>query len=164
MKTYELRAKIRVQAGRKPIPSVGILDSQSVKTTEIGGDERGYDKVKNVEGRKRRLLVDTMGLILVVIVHSAAFQDRAGAKLGFQQLATTFTRLVLIRADGGYTGKLLDWVRGLRTYWRIRIEIVKRNDQQTLPPTEQGLRTIAGHQGNHDLLGDDPPEATQTGI
>jgi putative transposase len=123
-----LRAAVRIQSGRKRQPSAAILDSQSVKTTDRGGASRGYDAGKKINGRKRHILVDTMGLLLVVVVHAASIQDRDGAKLVLEQLRHRFTRLRLIWADGGYAGALLEWVRTLRRRNRLRLEIVKRSD------------------------------------
>jgi len=104
-----LRVEVRVAAGREPEPSAAVLDSQSVKTTETPG-VRGYDAGKKVNGRKRHLLVDTLGLLLMVIVHAANIQDRDGAKLLLEKAKGRFPRLRLIWADGGYAGKLVDWV------------------------------------------------------
>ena len=100
-----LRDKVRRQAGRKTSPSAAILDSQTVKTTEVGGT-RGYDAGKKINGRKRHLVVDTLGLILVVVVHSAGIQDQDGALsvLGaLHRLRSRFCRLKVIFADIAYS-------------------------------------------------------------
>jgi putative transposase len=123
-----LRATVRQAEGRHRQPSAAILDSQSVKTTRRGGPDRGYDAGKKVNGRKRHILVDTIGLVLLVVVHAASQQDRDGAKLVLQKLQHRYTRLRLIWADGGYAGALIEWVRAIRTRNRLQLQIVKRND------------------------------------
>lgn len=105
---HTLDERVRLQAGRQPTPSAAILDSQSVKTTERGGPH-GHDDAKKLSGRKRHLLVDTVGLVLTVLVHSADLPDRTGARslLGMlQPIIRTVQRLELIWADNGYLGPL----------------------------------------------------------
>lgn len=115
----------RKNAGKNVTPSIGIIDSQSVKTTSVDGEERGYDAGKKTKGRKRHIVVDTMGLIICVMVHSAEIQDRDGAKLIMDKIKHDLVQLVKIFADGGYAGKLVDYAT--KAYSWI-IEIVKRND------------------------------------
>ena len=88
----------------------------------------GYDAGKKINGRKRHISVDTIGLILAVVVHSAAIQDRDGAKLVIARLAGLFPRLKLIWADGGYAGQLVEWVKNA---YQLTLEIVKKPDGAT---------------------------------
>jgi putative transposase len=105
-----LRTQIRHKTKRKTSPSLAIIDTQSVKTTEQGGP-RGKDPHKMVSGRKRHLLVDTLGLILAVVVHSAGIQDRDGAKLVLEKIKGCFPRLTKILADAIYNGGIAAWAR-----------------------------------------------------
>ena len=104
-----LRSLCRIQSGRQASPSLGLIDSQSVKTSSMT-QQKGYDGGKKIQGRKRHIVTDTIGFILAVVVHSADIQDRDGAKLVLQQLRFRFPRLRKILADGGYTGELVVWV------------------------------------------------------
>lgn len=112
---------------KKKAPTAAILDSQSVKVSNHGG-VRGYDAGKKILGRKRHLLVDTLGLILHVVVHSAAIQDRDGAKLVLPVLLERFGWLRAIFVDGGYSGTLVAWVKELLPRRGLNLAIVKRSD------------------------------------
>ena len=124
-----LRQQVRHAADRQRQPSAGMVDRQSVKSSECS-DQRGYDAGKKINGRKRHLLVDTLGLVLLVMVLPANIQDRDGAR---QLLAKHFGRRTRRRvkhlwADGGYAGSLVAWVL---EKWRCTVEIVKRTELHT---------------------------------
>ena len=119
-----LRRFVRLCVGRTEDPSVGIIDSQSVKGTDIAL-ETGYDAGKKIKGRKRHLLTDTEGLLLDVKVHSAGIQDRDGAKLLLSHAKKVLETIKKIFSDGGYAGKLVAWVQ---KKFGITLEIVKRSE------------------------------------
>ena len=104
-----LRSRLREKNGRHKQPTAGCLVSQRVKCTAVPG-ERGYDAGKKINGRKRHILVDTLGLLLTVVVTAAGVQDRDGARLLLQHLPGGCKKLRKIWVDGGYSGRLVEWV------------------------------------------------------
>jgi Transposase and inactivated derivatives len=122
----ELRERTRLKAGRQSSPSIGLIDSQSVKTTRIGGSQRGFDGGKNVKGRKRHIVTDTSGLLLSAVSHAANTHDSKAGLAVIETLKHRFPRLVKILADGGYRGQLIDYVKEL-CGWEL--EITLRSDK-----------------------------------
>ncbi|MBV8381892.1 MAG: IS5 family transposase [Planctomycetaceae bacterium] len=119
-----LRQRVRCREGRPDGPTAAIIDSQSVKGTRTSG-LRGYDAGKKVKGTKRHLLVDTAGLLLLIVVHAANVQDRDGAKLVLARAREKCPGVRLVWADGGYAGKLVAW---LQQFCGWVLEIVKRSE------------------------------------
>ena len=112
---------------KKKAPTAAIIDSQSVRTASQAG-VRGYDAGKKITGRKRHVLVDTQGNILALKVTTADVQDRDGAKLLLNVLTVAFGWLMLIWADGGYAGKLIEYVAEIPRHRHVKLGIVKRSD------------------------------------
>ena len=185
-----LRAAVREAEGRDREPSGAVIDSQAVKSTGVGGPERGYDGAKRLSGRKRHLLVDTGGLVLGVRVHTASLHDRDGAQgLLTDELKEELPRLELVWADGAYTSGFRQWAEGERggrvevphhpdrQLWRYGLEekprgfrvfaeeVGGREDLRVARPSSaagQGLREAGGDRGRHDPCGHEPDYAPQT--
>jgi putative transposase len=133
-----LREHLRTRLGRNPQPSAAIVDSQSVKTTGVGGEQRGYDGGKKIRGRKRHLLVDTEGLLLKVKVHSAKVPEQDGLKLLLDSAHTaTLSGLKHLWLDAGYEGSGKRWVEEVIG---LNVEIVRRPPK---PAPEEVLKAWA---------------------
>ena len=123
-----LRDIVRKIAGRDESPSLALIDSQSIKTTRLGGQDRGVDGGKKVKGRKRHIITDSTGLLLAVVVHAANLHDSKAAIDVIKLLRGRFKRLVKILADGGYRGELIEKTK---TSFGWILEVVLRSDHST---------------------------------
>ena len=121
-----VRGKLRRKLGRKTSPSAAVIDCQNVKTTAVGG-ERGFDGFKKIKGRKRHVVVDTLGLLLAVVVHAAHLHESLQAERVLARLEGRFPRLKVIFADQGYAGGLIALVR--QVYGWV-LHVVRRQEGQ----------------------------------
>ena len=161
---HQLREDSREASGREKTPSAAIVDAQSVKTTLVKG-ERGFDAGKKVNGRKRHIIVDTMGLLLMVIVTTANVQDKPGAKLLLTRLAQKLSlpRLKVIWADQGYNGNpIVQWVADQFSWlW----EVITRQDNVkgfVVVPKRWVVERTFGWLNNYRRLSKDYEELTDT--
>jgi transposase len=143
----DLRDRVRAVVGRKGAPTAAVIDSQSVKGSEmISRTRRGYDARKKINGTKRHIAVDALGLLLTVLVTAASVQDRDAAKPLLWNLRKAFPSVRLAWADGGYAGKLVTWATA-KLKPKLTLEIVKRPDDlhtfQVLPRRWVVERTLS---------------------
>ena len=132
-----LRRCLRERLGREPEPSAGIVDAQSVKTTGVGGEQRGFDGGKKVRGRKRHILVDTEGLVIEARVHSAKVPDQDGIRRLLDPARERLPRLSYLWADAGYRGRGKEWAEDALG---VEVEVVNRTPK---PPPEKVLKIWA---------------------
>src|SRR5215212_6184044 len=125
----ELRERLRCRLGRDPHPSAGIVDSQSARTSGVGGQERGFDPAKKVQGSKCHLLVDTEGLVLKAKVHSARVPDQDGIRLLLESARSGLSRLKHLWVDAGYQGRGKRWAEEVSG---LSVEVV-RKPQKPIP-------------------------------
>lgn len=155
-----LRAHLRESEAKRCRPTAAILDSQSVKSDPHGGSV-GYDAAKRIKGRKRHILVDTLGLLLGVLVTPANITERAGAQDLLKRTLGWFTWLRLLWVDGGYHGEAFTrWVQGLGA--KLKVQVVKRSDPgfKVLPRRWVVERTFAWFMRQRRLVRD--YETTET--
>jgi putative transposase len=122
-----LRGLVRQRAGRTAESTAAIIDSQSAKTSGVGGPARGYDGGKRVKGRKRHVLVDVMGLVLAVCVHAADVQDRRGARQLVEAMPDVLRSVQVVWADQGYTGPFAEWLHEMHA---THLEVVRHPARQ----------------------------------
>ncbi len=150
-----VRAETRVKSGRHKHPTAGSLDSQSVKTSSVAGEAQGFDAGKKIKGRKRHIVVDTMGFVMAIVVTSAAVQDRDGAKILLNRLDGSAKKMRKIWVDGGYRGLLLEWVK---FHFRFCLEVILRISEQkgfvVLPKRWVVERTFAWFSNNRRMSKD----------
>ncbi len=120
--------KTRKESGRGEMPTAGIIDAQSVKSTLVSSQSRGFDAGKKVKGIKRHIITDTLGLVLAVVIQSASVQDRDGAMEVTGKMSESWRRVIKLFADGGYRGKLIGLIKDR---FKIAVEIIKQDKLHT---------------------------------